>query len=127
MNEFERNQFAGFWNRLIALIIDVIVVSFIVFPFALIIGLVSPNAILVEVPFDLFTTTTVISENPEIKESIEKDEVLGLWSNLYKVTETTTDGETSTTRTLIDTATKLRIEKTTSSDIEFYIIFIGYF
>ena len=46
-------DFGGFWNRFIALVIDIIVVSLIVFPFALVVGLVSPNYILVEVPFDL--------------------------------------------------------------------------
>ena len=125
MIEYQRNDFAGFWNRLIALVIDVIVVSFIVFPFALIIGLISPNSILVEVPFDLFTTTTTISEDDHKNISIEKDEVFGLWTNFYEVTETVSDeGENSTSRILIEPVTKLSIEKTTSSDIEFYVIFL---
>ena len=125
MTEYQRTDFAGFWNRFIALVIDVIVVSFIVFPFALIVGLISPNSILVEVPFDLFTTTTTVSESNVENSSIEKDEVLGLWTNHYKVTESENDkGEKTISRTLVEPITYLSINKTTSSDIEFYIIFI---
>lgn len=124
MIEYKRADFAGFWNRFIALIIDLVIVSAIVFPFALVIGLASPNSILVEVPFGLFTTTTVVSESGD-GVSVEKEEVLGLWTNFYEVTESIDDGgEKSTSRALVDPTTQLSIDKTTSSDIEFYIIFI---
>ncbi|NRB39785.1 MAG: RDD family protein [Pseudomonadales bacterium] len=125
MIDYKRKDFAGFWNRFIALIIDVIVVSFIVFPFALFIGLISPNLILVEVPFGVFTTTTTISDSNDKNISIEKDDVLGLWTNFYQISESVDDeGEKTTSRNLIDSVTKMSIEKTTSSDIEFYVIFI---
>lgn len=125
MIEYQRNQFAGFWYRFAAFVIDVIVVSLIVFPFAFLIGLAAPNLLLVEVPFDFFTTTTVVSEDVEAKTSIEKDEVLGIWTYHYKATQSTDDsGNTSTSRILIDPVTQLGIEKTTSDDIETVIIFI---
>ena len=125
MTEYQRTDFAGFWNRFLALVIDIIVVSFIVFPFALIIGLISPKSILVEVPFDLFTTTTTISEKNHESSSIEKEEVLGLWVNHYKVTESENEkGEKSTSRDLVEPITYLSIKKTTSGDIEFYVIFL---
>lgn len=125
MTEYQRTDFAGFWNRFVALVIDVIIVSFIVFPFAVIVGLISPNSILVEVPFGLFTTTTTISENKLEKSSIEKDDILGLWTNYYKVTAPQKDiGEKTTSRILVDPITYLGINKTTSSDIEFYILFL---
>lgn len=124
--EYKRNEYAGFWIRLFALWIDLLVVSLIVFPFALLIGLFFPNSILVEVPFELFTTTTTVSRDIENNESIEKDELLGLLTNFYKTTveidkET---GDCSTTRYLIDPVSKLVLNKTTSTDLEFYVIFI---
>ena len=125
MMEFDRSHFAGFWKRFVAFVLDVIIVSLIVFPFALIIGLISPKSILVEVPFGLFTTTTTISDSDDENIAIQRDEVLGLWTNYYKVTETKNDeGEKSTSRQLVDPISYLSIHKTTSSDIEFYIIFI---
>lgn len=85
MSEFQSDALAGFWLRFVALIIDTIVVALIVFPFALILGFIAPKFVLVEVPFGLFTTTTVISEARNNQAAIEKDEVLGLWTNHYKL------------------------------------------
>ena len=128
--------FAGFWKRLLALIIDAITVSFIVLPFALIIGLISPNALLVEVPFELFTTTETLSQKPEIIEehadgstsvveiSIVKENVLGLFENYYSVKTTKSHNQIESTKTLISKDNELEITKTTSSDIEFYVLFI---
>lgn len=129
-------RYAGFWNRFVAFIIDTLVVSIIVFPFALGIGLISPNLILVEVPFGLFTTTETIREESEtskehadgstsiVQVSIVKEEVLGLWENYYKVQKTKSKGETESTRSLIEPSNEYEIDKTTSSDIEFYVIFL---
>ena len=125
MKEYDRSDFAGFWTRFIAFILDVIFVSIIVFPFALVLGIIAPNSILVEVPFDLFTTTTTIFEVSDDKNSIEKDEVLGLLTNYYKiVVSEESNGEESISRNLIEPIKYLSINKTTSSDIEFYVIFI---
>lgn len=125
MTDFQRIQFAGFWLRVFAFAIDSIVVSLIVFPFAVIIGLIAPNAILVEVPFNLFTTTTTVAADKDKHVSIERDDVLGLWTNYYKVTnKKNTNGNTSQSRQLIDPVTRLNIRKTTSGDIQFYVIFI---
>ena len=136
---FDQDQsiiFAGFWKRLLALIIDAIIVSFIVLPFALIIGLISPNALLVEVPFGLFTTTETLSQKPEIIEkhadgstsvveiSIVKENVLGLFENFYSVKTTKSHNETESTKKLISKDSELEIIKTTSSDIEFFVLFI---
>lgn len=125
MAGYQRADFAGFWRRFIALIIDCFVVSLIVFPFALIVGIFSPNYILVEVPLDLFTTTTTLSSNTEESTSIQKDEFLGIWSNYYRSSETVDDdGSVSIHRQLIDPNTELSISKTTSGEIESYVIFL---
>lgn len=125
MTEFQRETLAGFWLRFIALIIDTIAIALIVFPFALILGLIAPKFVLVEVPFGLFTTTTVISEARNNQSAIEKDEVLGLWTNHYKLKELIDDANGSVTfsRVLIEPEMKNEIRKTTSSNIESYVIF----
>jgi len=131
MTEFQREMFAGFWLRFVALIIDIVVVTLIVFPFALIIGLVAPKYLLVEVPFGLFTTTTTVSEATGSQPKIEKDDVLGLWTNYYKLKEVTIsgdeaklEGEVSFSRVLIEPEMQNEITKTTSSKIESYVIFL---
>jgi uncharacterized RDD family membrane protein YckC len=132
----ERMEFAGFWRRFVAFIIDAIIVSLIVFPFALAIGLASPNLLLVEVPFGLFTTSEVVREISEdteehsdgstsvVQRHIEREEVLGLWVNHYEVQTTRSKGETETEKQLVDPDTLREITRTTSGDIEFYVIFI---
>jgi len=125
MTELQRDTLAGFWLRFIAFIIDTIVVALIVFPFALVLGLIAPKFVLVEVPFGLFTTTTVISEARDNQSAIEKDEVLGLWTNHYKLKEVVgAEGKITFNRVLIEPEMKNEIRKTTSSSIESYVIFI---
>lgn len=136
MTEETKFIYAGFWNRFAALIIDSCIVSIIVFPFALIIGLTSPSSILVEIPFDLFTTTTtvekyqnMVEENFDgstnvVEQYIEKESVFGLWENYYKVRTTKSNGNSQTSTTLIDPNTQNTIDKTSSSDIELVVIFI---
>ena len=136
MDEGKKVEYAGFWRRFVALIIDGIIVSLFVFPFALAVGLVSPNLLLVEVPFGLFTTAEKIRELPEVTKKhsdgstsivqshIEREEVLGLWENYYEVRTTRSKDETESSKILIDPNTEFKINKTTSSDIEFYVIFL---
>ncbi len=125
MTDYQRDNFAGFWLRFVAFIIDLLVVALIVFPFAAIIGLVAPKYILVEVPFGLFTTTTVVSEAQGEQPKIEKDDVLGLWTNYYKLKEASSkDGKVVFNRVLIEPEMKNEIRKTTSSNIESYVIFL---
>lgn len=136
MSDNQEVKYAGFWNRFVALIIDMIVVSLLVFPFAFVIGMIAPDSFLVKVPFGLFTTTETLSKSPDsvvrhtdgstsvVEKSIQRDRVIGMWSNYYRVKVTKTDGKTDKTRTLIDPKSQLPIKKTTSDDIEFYVIFI---
>jgi uncharacterized RDD family membrane protein YckC len=128
-------KFAGFWLRFIALVIDNIIIALAIFPFAFLLGLISPNIIKVEVPFNLFTTSEVLAETEKI---VRKDpeepatvittqrmteDVLGLFEYHYKkIIEKT--GEMKTSRTvMVDPETQLPIERTSSSDIEFIALF----
>ena len=127
MTELQRDMFAGFWLRSIALLIDLMVVSLIVFPFALLIGFIAPKLIVVEVPFGLFTNTTTVSALSNSQPAIEKDEVLGLWTYYYKLKEVEiedVEAEVTFNRVLIEPEMKNEISKTTSRDIESYIIFL---
>ena len=131
MTEFKREEFAGLWLRFVAFIIDSITVALLVFPFALLIGLIAPKLVLVEVPFGLFTTTTVVSEARDNQVRIEKDDVLGLWTNYYKLKEVEVlnadpefKGEVTFKRVLIEPEMRNEISKTTSTDIESIAIFI---
>ena len=131
MTEFKREEFAGLWLRFVAFIIDSITVALLVFPFALLIGLIAPKLVLVEVPFGLFTTTTVVSEARDNQARIEKDDVLGLWTNYYKLKEVEVlnadpefKGEVTFKRVLIEPEMRNEISKTTSTDIESIAIFI---
>jgi uncharacterized RDD family membrane protein YckC len=128
--------YAGFWNRLAALIIDSGIISIIVFPFALIIGLMSPASIMVEAPFNLFTTTTIvkqygrtIEENFDgstnvVQQHLEKQSVFGLWEYYYKVRTSKSNGNSQTSTMLVDPSSQMVINKTSSSDIELLVIFI---
>jgi uncharacterized RDD family membrane protein YckC len=136
MTDENKFIYAGFWNRFAALVIDSCIVSIIVFPFALIIGLMAPSTILVEIPFNLFTTTTTIEKYPNtieqnfdgstsvVEQYIEKESVFGLLENYYKVRTTKSNGNTQSSTTLIDPRTQNSISKTSSSDIELIVIFI---
>ena len=126
MTEFQRDMFAGFWLRFVAFIIDITVVRLLVFPFAILLGLVAPKFILVEVPFGLFTTTTTVSEVNNSRPAIEKDDVLGLWTYYYKLQENSVkvDDEVKFSRVLIESEMQNEIKKTTSGDIESYVIFL---
>jgi len=56
---------------------------------------------------------------------IEKDDVLGLWTNYYKLKEASSkDGKVVFNRVLIEPEMKNEIRKTTSSNIESYVIFL---
>ncbi|MDQ8194592.1 hypothetical protein QEH59_09155 [Coraliomargarita sp. SDUM461004] len=50
----ERDRYAGFWCRFLAM-----------FPFFVIGGLIFPNSVLVEDPYGLFSTERVIEESVE--------------------------------------------------------------
>lgn len=146
MNEERTQKYAGFWKRAIALWIDIIIVSFIVFPLAIFIALCTTNTIVVEPPFDIFTKTEFYGETATTEHisddggkaitttMFKKITVLNIWEYHYRVTETTEENKiitnnqanttTETRSQLIDPSTQNAIYMTDSGDIEFFFIFI---
>lgn len=125
--KYERKDFAGFWRRAIALIIDTIVVSFIVLPFAVVFAFLSPKAIEVEVPFNLFVTANTIEtyKQNDVDVEIQEHTFLNLFTNYYMVTSYKNDkGDKKTRWSLIDPNTKKPVERVNSGDIELFVIFI---
>ena len=132
----EGAKYAGFWARLVALVIDVMVVSVLVFPFALGVALWSSDLLLVEVPFGFFTTTQQTSSSvgsieqhsdgssTAIERYSEVDVVLGLWQNHYRVVVKKSDGEVVRERQLVDPDSGADREMTTSSDIELLVLVV---
>ena len=116
-----REQLAGFWLRLAALLIDLLVVYILIFPFAMIIGLMIPKQFLVEPPFGLFTTTSVVSEATESHDAIEKDIILGgMFENYYKLVENEkldVEDDTSFTRVLVESEMKNEVSKWDSGNL----------
>ena len=55
MNDDRTKKYAGFWKRAIALWIDAIIVSFVIFPLAILIALFCKDIIVIEPPFNMFT------------------------------------------------------------------------
>ncbi len=62
---YNRDQYAGFWSRFLALIIDYNLVLLAIFPFFLLGGLLWPNLVKVEIPFGLFTSERVVEPSME--------------------------------------------------------------
>lgn len=102
METIQRTQlqpinYAGFWIRLVALIMDYIFVSCAVFPFIVILAFVSPNIIEVSAPFEVFQTERTLDSQKEeqkhsngsvtiVETNIKEKIVLNKWVYHYKET-----------------------------------------
>jgi uncharacterized RDD family membrane protein YckC len=128
-------QYAGFWRRFFAFIIDSVLISIFVFPLVVVIGLVAPQHIVVSVPFDLFTTERVIkTEKTRQKNSngltmegytsLIEVTCLGHWKYLYKGKAVLNTGEGKTSWQLLNPATKQEMNVTTADDIAMFVLFI---
>ena len=120
-------EYAGFWRRLIALVIDYNIIVIALFPVFLCLGYMIPDQVVVNVPFDLFSNEAVLdSENEEIehqngsvtvivKRTIKKETLVG-WTYFYRETEQTLGNDTETNRVLIDPETLNAIDKMEDED-----------
>ena len=131
----ERDQFAGFWRRFLALIIDWNLVLIALFPFILLGGLLYPEHVLVEVPYGLFTEEeTLETEEESIQhkdgsltignEAIVEMRVLNRWHYLYRETEEKIANETESERVLIDPRTREDIDLVDRGDFILLILMI---
>jgi uncharacterized RDD family membrane protein YckC len=124
--DVKSETYAGFWRRLLALIIDWVIVSTIVSIVFLLIAAAIPevgNSVRLQVPFDLFTIEKTLesktleptsSDGVKVArtEKIIEQTVLAKWTYLYRVTESVKPGASSST-----TETRQRIDPVTRQDI----------
>lgn len=120
----ESVKYGGFWRRLIALIIDVCLVSICVFPLVVAIDFFFPNLIVVTTPFGLFSEERVLetekSTQPDSEGSrIVQKTYMNKWTYTYRIVENSKAGETESESYLIDPVTKQNIEKTSTSTLTF--------
>lgn len=131
----EQPKYAGFWRRFAAVIIDYIIITILVFPFVVFIGILAPNYIVVSTPFDLFTQKRVIStemtSEPYLDGSVASIEtkivevtVLERWEYLYREKTKHLGEKAETKKQLIDPTTKADVNKTTSDHITLLVIMI---
>ncbi|WPJ95278.1 RDD family protein [Coraliomargarita algicola] len=135
----ERDHYAGFWCRFLALIIDYNIVMLAMFPFFVVGGLIFPNAVLVEDPYGLFSTERVIEERVETvnhpdgsysreEQQIVEKTVLGHWVYWYRdvivgVDVGVHDGAQDS-RTLIDPETREPLDWISYEDFILFVLLI---
>ena len=137
-------QYAGFWRRFIAYVIDYLILGLAIFALFALLSLVFPNlpqVITPELPFRLLTTDRTLeeksSENMSDGDKVTETEkivertVFGKWTYLYKVTETTTahkdsalSPSTSSIWQQVDPETKLDVNSTDLGTIAFFAAFV---
>ena len=121
--------YGGFWRRVVAWIIDWVIVSLAVSTVFLLLAAAIPglaNVVTLSMPFQLFTTERTLesktSESTEpgdttlsTTEKIVEDTVAGQWSYLYRVTETKKTGSGAARSTTIK---RQQIDPVTRQDIK---------
>lgn len=126
-------DYAGFWRRAIAFYIDYGLVSVLVFPLVLLLGVWAPNHVVVSVPFGLFTEERVLSseKNPEnhpdgsvtaVETRMVEVKALGRWTYVYKETIERLAGKAEMTRQLVDPATGAPLWRTTAENLAVFLL-----
>lgn len=136
--------YVGFWRRFIAYIIDYFLIGITLFALAAALSLVMPGlprALTFELPFGILTTNRTVEEKSTenksegakttVTEKVVEQTVAGLWSYLYRVTETKTaaDGDSSQPKTetkwqQIDPVTKQDIDTSDLGTWAFFTAFL---
>jgi len=130
-----QQRHAGFWRRFLALVIDFVLMSILIFPLVALIGSFAPESIVVSTPFNLFTTERVLKtektekKNPDgsttaIDTSLIKATCLGKWTYLYREKKEHTAGKEESSRQLLDPNTNEERRVTTTQNIVIWAIFI---
>jgi uncharacterized RDD family membrane protein YckC len=133
----DRDRYAGFWCRFLALVLDYNIVLFAMFPFFVVGGFLFPDSVEVEDPYGLFSTERVLektvdtvdypdgSSAREEKRIVEKT-VLRHWVYLYEDTsvgvEVGVRSEVENTRSLIDPQTREALDWIRSEDFIFFVL-----
>ena len=116
-------RYAGFWRRLVALIIDYSLVSILVFPLVVLMAAVAPGSIVVSVPFNLFTEERVLSTDTTQEKNADGSvtvvdvrmvevTTLGKWTYLYRERVKHSAGRTETDEAIGGSEHQARRQKT---------------
>ena len=132
----EASHYAGFWRRLVAIIIDYNLLMICLFPLFVVLGFVLPNQVVVYVPFGLFspeeivdsTTEQVTHEDGSIVEQetrIIQQDVLGHWTYFYKETVTIFGKEAEIhDRILIDGDSQNHLDRMELDDFIYWLLIL---
>ena len=126
---------AGFWRRFAALFIDYNIVLVCLFPIFVLLGFVAPESVVVEPPYGLFSSSTVLdSESRKERNadgSVTAIEVrhvektyLGRWTYHYREEIRSNDGEEETSTQMVDPETRLPIDRTETGDYLIVLLLI---
>lgn len=126
---------AGFWRRFAALFIDYNIVLICLFPVFLVLGFVIPDSVVVEPPYGLFSSSTVldseISKETNTDGSVTAIEIrhvekiyLGRWTYLYREEIRSNAGEDHITAQLVDPQTRLDIKRAELGDYDLTLLLI---
>ena len=127
--------YAGFWRRVLALVIDFTIVQVAVFPLVVMLALTAPNSIVVSVPFGLFTTEHVVESmqserknadgsTTAVDERIVEVTALNHWNYLYRDKIEHSAGKKEKTRQLIDPASRRDVHITTADNLKIWVLMI---
>jgi uncharacterized RDD family membrane protein YckC len=131
----ESIKYGGFWRRLIALIIDLFLVTVCVFPLIVAIDFFFPNQLVVTTPLGLFSEERILETekgtlpNPDgsqtaVETKIVQKTYMNKWTYTYRVVEKSIAGESKSESQLIDPVTKQAIGKTSTNTIELLVLLI---
>ncbi|XHR30293.1 MAG: protein kinase [Chthoniobacteraceae bacterium] len=131
----EKTTYAGFWRRCAALLIDYVLVSAFVFPFAFVIATYAPDHMVLKIPLGLFTQERVLERTTSEKQkkdgsvsTVERKRIevspFGKWNYVYEEFTTRNGAEEEKTRQLIDPATGKAINTTDSEGLTFVVLFL---
>ncbi|NNG05431.1 MAG: RDD family protein [Inquilinus sp.] len=126
---------AGFWRRFAALFIDYNIVLICLFPVFLVLGFVAPDSVVVQPPYGLFSTSTVldseISKEKNADGSVTAIEIrhvektyLGRWTYLYREEIRSNAGEDKIITQLVDRQTRLDIKRAELGDYDLVLLLI---
>lgn len=128
-------RYAGFWRRFAALFIDYNIVLICLFPIFLVLGFIIPDSVVVEPPYGLFSTSTVLdsetSKERNTDGSVTAIEIrhvektyLGRWTYLYREEIRSNAGKDETTTQMVDPQTRLDIKRTELGDYDLVLLLI---
>tara|TARA_R110002073_G_C9417025_1_gene575729 strand:- start:113 stop:1453 length:1341 start_codon:yes stop_codon:yes gene_type:complete len=130
-------QYAGFWRRFLAFLIDYNLVLIIALILVLFLSMFEPAGYKIESPFGIFKNTEVVESdeverpnlegaNVKIETTVTKETEFGYWEYIYQKEKTTNGDETDTEIYEILDGEKIKNERTDKGSYLFFILLFYY-